>query len=74
MLFRSIDNLIALIRSIQGRGISVLLIEHKMRLVMDLADRIAVLNYGKMIAEGKPDEIRNNEDVIRAYLGGEYVA
>lgn len=69
-----IDNLIELIRKIKAKGVSICLIEHKMRLVMDLADRIAVLSYGKKIAEGKPEEIRTNEEVIRAYLGGEYVA
>lgn len=66
-----IDSLIKLIRKIKEKGITVCLIEHKMRVVMDLADRIAVLNYGKKIAEGTPEEIRNNEEVIQAYLGGE---
>ncbi|MBS4023945.1 MAG: ABC transporter ATP-binding protein [Dethiobacter sp.] len=69
-----IHNLIQLVRKIKEKGVTVCLIEHKMRVVMDLADRIAVLNYGKKIAEGDPAEIRNNEEVIRAYLGGEYVA
>lgn len=69
-----IDNLIELIRKIKDKGISICLIEHKMRLVMGLADRIAVLSYGKKIADGTPEEVRNNEEVIRAYLGGEYVA
>ncbi len=61
--------LIKLVRQLQGKGITVLLIEHNMRLVMNLSDRITVLNFGKKIAEGNPDVIQNNEEVIQAYLG-----
>jgi branched-chain amino acid transport system ATP-binding protein len=59
------------IRSIRDRGYGVFLIEHDMRFVMGLCDRIAVLNFGRIIAEGAPEEIRNNPDVIEAYLGRE---
>lgn len=51
-------------------GYTVLMIEHDMNVVMNVADRIYVLDYGKMIANGLPEEIRTNPDVIRAYLGG----
>ncbi len=57
------------IRNICQRGFSVFLIEHDMRFVMGVCERIAVLNFGRIIAEGSPDEIRNNPDVIEAYLG-----
>lgn len=52
-------------------GCSVLLIEHDMKLVMGLSDKIAVINYGIKIAEGKPEAIKNNKEVIKAYLGSE---
>lgn len=61
-----------LIRKFIDYGITVCMIEHKMNMVMSLADKIMVLNHGEKIAEGKPDEIRSNEAVIDAYLGVEH--
>jgi len=66
--------IIDLIRMIKETGMTLCLIEHKMRMVMDLADRIIVLNYGRKIAEGTPAEISGNQEVIDAYLGGKSVA
>jgi branched-chain amino acid transport system ATP-binding protein len=63
------DGLAALVRAVARRGITVCLVEHKMRMVMDLSDHVAVLSYGKKIAEGTPAEIRSNPTVIDAYLG-----
>ncbi len=64
---RELDELIVRIRD--QEGITILLIEHDMKLVMSLSDRIYVVDYGKKIAQGTPQEIKNNPAVIKAYLG-----
>jgi len=61
--------LMEIIEEIAADGISILLIEHDMKLVMSLCQRIFVIDYGQKIAQGTPAQIRSNPDVIRAYLG-----
>jgi branched-chain amino acid transport system ATP-binding protein len=64
-----LEELIGLIRGISARGTAVLLVEHHMKLIMQVCDHIAVLNFGMKIAEGTPSEIANDPEVISAYLG-----
>ena len=61
--------MIELVRKIRDGGISVLMIEHLMQAIMSLSDRIVVLNLGRKLAEGRPDEVVHNSDVVEAYLG-----
>jgi branched-chain amino acid transport system ATP-binding protein len=64
-----IDALTTLIGAIRARGVTVCLIEHNMRMVMGLCDRVTVLDFGKVIADGPPDTVRRDRGVIKAYLG-----
>ena len=60
-----------MIKKIVNTGITVLIVEHDVKMVMNLADKIYVLNSGEKLAEGSPNEIANNKAVIEAYLGSE---
>ncbi|MGB7873695.1 MAG: ABC transporter ATP-binding protein [Anaerolineales bacterium] len=64
-----IGNMVETVKKIRERGITIIMIEHVMKAVMNVSDRIIVLDYGQQIAEGTPEEISNNEKVIEAYLG-----
>ncbi|MDK9722136.1 MAG: ABC transporter ATP-binding protein [Rhodospirillales bacterium] len=64
---REIDEVIV---KVAKSGVTVVLVEHDMKMVMGISDHILVLDYGKKLAEGTPDQVRNNPDVIKAYLGG----
>jgi len=67
-----VDELIRLLKEINKKGVTILLIEHVMRGVMALSKRVVVLNYGEKIAEGVPEEVVKNRQVIEAYLGEEF--
>ena len=67
------ERMVELVRAINRRGVAILLIEHVMRAVMSLAQRIVVLNYGERIAEGRPEAVAADRRVIEAYLGDEEV-
>ena len=64
-----VDDTIALVRRLWESGLTILLIEHNMRAAMSVCQRFHVLSFGRKIAEGTPDEIKNNQEVVRAYLG-----
>lgn len=68
-----VDEMVDIIRKVRDSGISVFLIEHIMRAIMALSDRLAVIHFGKKIAEGAPKDVAADENVIKAYLGDEYV-
>jgi branched-chain amino acid transport system ATP-binding protein len=65
------EDLAQRIQEIRDQGRTILLVEHDMSLVMEISDEIVVLNFGQKIAEGKPTDIQDNEEVIRIYLGGD---
>ena len=63
-------HMMGLIEKVRDRGVTLLLVEHDMQAVMGLCNRITVMNFGSLLAEGSPEEIQNNREVIKAYLGG----
>lgn len=65
-----VEKIMQLIRDIRAEGISIIIIEHVMRAIMNLSDRIVVLNHGEKIADGLPQDVAKNEAVIESYLGG----
>ena len=67
-----LDEAIELIRRMRDSGITILIIEHIMKVIMTISDRIHAINFGQTIAEGTPQEVANNEAVITAYLGEHY--
>lgn len=69
-----VDEMVAILKKLQAGGMTIFVIEHIMRAIMALSDRIVVIQFGKKIAEGTPAEIANDTNVIKAYLGDDYVA
>lgn len=70
---KEIEEVLDLLREVNKRGISIFMVEHIMRAIMTLCEKIIVLNYGRKIAEGSSAEVAENEEVIKAYLGDRYV-
>ena len=68
-----IDFTLANIKRTRQKGVTCLIVEHNMK-ILGLCDRIVVISFGQKICEGLPEDVRNNKEVIQAYLGGEYIA
>lgn len=69
---RSIPRMIELVKNLRDQGVTLIVVEHNMQVLMSLADRILALHLGRKIAEGTPAEVRNNAEVIQSYLGAAY--
>jgi branched-chain amino acid transport system ATP-binding protein len=69
-----VTEMLPTIRKINERGVTIVIVEHIMQAIMNLSEKIYVISFGKKIAEGEPLEVVSNEEVIKAYLGDEYVA
>ena len=69
---KEIDKFLTIIQSVSHQGIAIIMVEHVMRAVMNIAQRILVLDHGELIAEGTPKSIADNKKVIKAYLGEDY--
>lgn len=67
-----VDRFLRLLAEIRDRGITILLVEHNMKVVMSIADRVVVLNFGRKLAEGRPTDIRTDSAVVEAYLGAKH--
>ena len=67
-----VDKMVQIVKDLRNNGITVFVIEHIMRAIMALSDRIVVIHYGQKISEGRPEEVASDEKVIKAYLGEEY--
>jgi len=68
-----VDEMVAIIKGLRDNGVTIFVIEHIMRAIMALSDRIVVIHFGKKISEGTPQDVASDENVIKAYLGDEYV-
>ncbi|WP_027723346.1 ABC transporter ATP-binding protein [Maridesulfovibrio zosterae] len=69
-----VDEMIDIFKNIRDNGVTIFVIEHIMRAIMALSDELVVIHFGTKISEGKPEEVAKDENVIKAYLGGDYVA
>jgi branched-chain amino acid transport system ATP-binding protein len=69
---KELDQAIALIREINRRGVTIIIVEHIMKVIMTISNRILAINHGQPITEGTPEQISRNPEVIKAYLGEEY--
>ena len=67
-----VDKFLNIIRKISIEGLTIIMVEHVMKAVMNVANQILVLDHGELIAQGRPEEVTNNEKVIKAYLGDQY--